>query len=246
MTRRLRLLAAALLLVVCAACQVSTEVGVRVEPNGSGTVRVAVALDQQAAQRFQDLKAQVQVDDLRRAGWEIVGPRKEGDGKTWVRASKGFATPADAGRVMDEVSGPTGPFRSFRVTRTRSLWKTQTRFRGTVDLAAGIEAFSDDDLRKRLGGSTAGVDPRELERQMGEVFARIFQIRIAAQLPGTITANAPQVVDGGAVWRPNLGERATLEADAETWNTSTIAFGAGTALVALLLLGVLFRRLLRR
>jgi hypothetical protein len=244
--RRRRLVAAVLLLVLGSACQVTTTVGVSTDADGSGVVRVAVGLDASALQRFEQLQARFEVDDLRRAGWDITGPRKESDGRTWIRAAKDFATPAEAGAVVAEVSGKGGPFQGFQVTRHRTLLRTRTNFVGTVDLAGGIERFSDDDLRSRLGGTTTGVDPKELQQQLGDVFERIFQIRVAARLPGKVSSNAPEVTDGGAVWRPKLGERVTLEAAASTWNTSTIALGGGTAFALLLLVLVLVVRLLRR
>ena len=61
-----------------------------------------------------DLAHQLRVDDLRAGGWQVVGPRKESDGLTWVRASKPFADPAEAERIVADLSGPTGPFHSFR------------------------------------------------------------------------------------------------------------------------------------
>ena len=67
-----------------------------------------------------DLAAELQVDDLRRAGWRIVGPRREADGLTWVRASHPFSTPAGARRVIAQLTGPGGPFRGFALTHTGS------------------------------------------------------------------------------------------------------------------------------
>lgn len=218
----------------------TTAVGVDAKADGSGTVRVAVALDADAARRVPNLAQDLEVDDLREAGWTITGPTREGDGQTWIRASKPFAAPEQAGRVLAEVSGTKGPFQSFTLRRSRSFLKTTTSFRGTVDLGAGLEGFGDDDLRQRLGGTSTGIDAAALERKIGEALDRVFRFRVVARLPGAVTSNAPTRADGGAAWQPKLGEKVVLEATAESWNTRTIAglAVAGVALVALAVLAL--------
>ena len=51
----------------------------------------------------------------------MTGPTKQADGYTWVRASKPFADPAQAAAVMNEVNGPDGAFRDWKVTQSSSL-----------------------------------------------------------------------------------------------------------------------------
>ena len=69
-------------------CQVTIVAGVDAKADGSGVVRAGVGLDADALHQIPDLRQQLKVDDLRKAGWTVVGPRKEGDGRTWVRATK--------------------------------------------------------------------------------------------------------------------------------------------------------------
>jgi hypothetical protein len=193
-----------------------------------------------------NLKEDLRVDDLRRAGWTIVGPRKEGDGHTWIRASKPFADPQDATRVVEQISGKNGPFTNFHLTRSRSFLTTKTSFAGTVDLSAGVEAFGDDQLRTRLGGSSIGVDPKKLEQQLGQVLDRIFTFRVQTRLPGKIDSNAPFEADQGAEWRPKLGEKVTLVATSSALNTRQVAGAVLAALALLALVVVLVVRRLRR
>ena len=247
--RRAAELAVAALAVVGAAtgCQVTTAVGVDAEKDGSGTVRVAVGLDKEAAGRVPNLARELEVNDLVDAGWTIVGPRKEDDGRTWIRASKPFDDPAGAKRVIDEISGDDGPFADFRLIRQRSFLRTKTTFTGTVDLTAGIEAFGDDQLRERLGGSSIGVDPEELSERIGTVLNRLFTFKVAVRLPGDVESNAPLEADGGAEWRPVLGEEVILRATATALDTRRVVglALAGFAVVALAAL-VLVRRARRR
>ena len=126
--RRALFAAATLALLACSACQVTIAVGVDAKQNGSGVVRAGVGLDDDALRQIPDLAQQLRVDDLKRAGWTVVGPRKESDKRTWVRATKSFANPAGAAQAMTELNGPNGPFKDFRLTRKHSFLRTKTSF----------------------------------------------------------------------------------------------------------------------
>ncbi|MBV8304939.1 MAG: hypothetical protein JOZ04_12055, partial [Acidimicrobiia bacterium] len=134
-------------------------VGVDAKQNGSGVVRAGVGLDDDALQQIPNLAQQLRVDDLERSGWTVAGPRKEADGRTWVRATKPFANPAGAATAMRELNGPDGPFKDFRLTVERSFLRTKTSFSGTVD-RVGAQGLADPKLQQQLGG--AGVDPKVL------------------------------------------------------------------------------------
>lgn len=194
-------------------------------------MRATVTLDEAAARRVPDLASQLQVDDLRDAGWAVTGPDKAEDGGVVVVARKAFRDPAGAAAAVGELSGDQGPFQGFRLTRSRSFFKTTTTFSGDVDLTAGLAGFSDADLQARLGGQPLGVDQAELERQLGAVIDKVFKVRVAVRLPGDVTANTVGEAGNGAVWTPRLGEKAGLEARAEDWNTANLA-AAAVALVA--------------
>jgi hypothetical protein len=245
---RLRLAAvAAGVVALTSGCQLTTAVGIDANRDGSGMVRVAVGLDADAARRVPNLKQDLRTDDLTKAGWTIVGPRKEDDGRTWIRASKPFDDPGDATEVITEISGVNGPFKDFHLARSRSFLTTKTEFSGTVDLKGGIEAFGDDQLRQRLGGSSIGIDTKELESRIGQVLDRIFTFRVQARLPGDVDTNAPLEADQGAEWRPKLGEAVTLVATSSALNTRQVV-GTAVAVVAVLALAILLvvRRLRHR
>lgn len=212
--------------------------------DGSGEVRATVTLDEAAARRVPDLASQLQVDDLRDAGWTVAGPDKAEDGGVVVVARKAFRDPAGAAAAVRELSGDHGPFQRFRLTRSRSFFKTTTTFSGDVDLTAGLAGFSDADLQARLGGQPLGVDQAELERQLGAVIDKVFKVRVAVRLPGDVTANTVGEAGNGAVWTPRLGEKAGLEARAEDWNTANLA-AAAVALVAAVAFAVLTTHRLR-
>jgi hypothetical protein len=227
-----RVLPAAAALLLLAGCKVDTTVAVELGAGGTGRVRAAVVLDRAAAARVPDLAEQLRADDLRAAGWQVEGPERTDAGGVRIQAVKRFRTPAEASRVVEELTGPSGPFRDFRLRRVRSFVRTDTAFSGVVDLGSGIEGFGDDDLRKLLGGSALGLDPAELEEQLGTPLPEVFTFEVTARLPG----------GDPVVWHPRLGERIELSAAAEQWNVRGVVSAAVSAAAAVALLVILLRR----
>lgn len=236
-SRYTRVLVAGLALVLLAGCRADVTVAVRATAEGGGVVSATVSLDEEAAAQVPDLAEQLRVSDLEAAGWRIEGPVPAAGGRTEVRAVKGFGSPAEATRVIEELSGAGGPFASLRLTRSRSFLKTRTTLAGRVDLTGGLEAFSDEALKEKLGGLPLGVDLAQLEAQLGQPLADSFGFRLTADLPGEVKANA-----AGATWSTRLGDVTPVKASAEQWNLSTLAFGAVSVLSGATLLGVLLRR----
>jgi hypothetical protein len=226
---KLTLAAAALALLVCSACQVTIAVGVDAKQNGSGLVRAGVGLDADALRQIPDLAQQLRVDDLKRAGWTVVGPRKESDDRTWVRATKPFANPAGAAKAMTELNGPNGPFKGFHLTRKHSFLRTKTSFSGTVD-RVGARGLADSQLQQQLGGS--GVDPAVLQQQLDQIVNRTVRVEVVLHLPGSISSNAPTDVSGGVVWRPKASEQAHLTASSTARDLRPIIFGALAVVLA--------------
>jgi hypothetical protein len=232
--------------VLAAACQVEVGVGVTVEHDGTGEVRVAVALDEEVAAQAPRLADQLEVDDLTGAGWTVTGPTVERDGRTWVRASRPFASPDEAAALLDQIGGPNGAFHDFRIERSRTFWAEHWHLVGGVDLTAGLAGFSDDALRERLDGASFGFTDDELVRRAGQPLDRAVRFRVDAELPGAVTSNGPVDVDGRAVWLPVLGEETALDArsralDGRRAAAFTVAAMAGVA--ALVIVG---RRLANR
>ncbi|HSH59391.1 MAG TPA: hypothetical protein VK988_07075, partial [Acidimicrobiales bacterium] len=187
----------------------------------------------EAAAQVPDLAQDLRLDDLDAAGWEVEGPSRNGDGEVRVEAVKAFTTPAGAGRAVEELSGPKGPFRDFRLRVDRSFLETRTSVDGTVDLSRGLEGFSDEVLAQRLG-SPLGVDLATVERQLGRPLPEMFRVTVGARLPG----EAPTVVS------PELGQRAELAASARRLNVERIATAALAVVTGLALIAVLLGRLL--
>lgn len=231
---RSRLLALlALVLVVAAGCQVRTEVAVDVGEDGAGTISVSVGLDDDAVSQVPDLASELRLDDLGATGWEISGPAEEADGLSWIRATKRFGTPEEAGSVLAEIAGDDGPFQDFEVTRSRSFAKTSYGFSGSVDFSKGLESFGDEALAAELDGQPLGESVAAIEERIGTVIDDAFTFRVAVRLPGSVDSNAPTHASNGAVWEPRLSEaRAiSLTASSEVTRTSSLVL-TGVAVVA--------------
>ncbi len=213
---RLRVLLAGAAIVLLGGCRADVTVAVRAAAEGGGDVSATVSLDKEAAEQVPDLAGQLKVEDLKAAGWRIEGPTPAAGGRTELRAIKAFASPAEATRLFQELTGPTGPFASLRLTRDRSLLKTRTSLTGTVDLAGGLEVFSDEVAREKLGGLPLGIEPARLEAELGRPLADVFGFRLTADLPGDIEGG------GSGVWEVRLGQATAVNASAEQWNLTTV------------------------
>lgn len=240
MRRRLLPLVVALLAWATGACQVSLTAGVDVGRDGSGRVVAGVGLDDEAVSEVGDLATALRLDDVRAAGWQVEAPRKEGDGLTWVRAAKPFTAPEQVPAIVAELNGPTGPFRDFTLTRSKSLTRTKTTFTGTVDLAAGLRGLVDPELTAALGDVDLGLDPDGLRTRFGDR----LKVQATAGLPGEMTTNAPAREGGRALWPASLGETVRLEASSHAFRVDPrLPIAAGAALLlAVTLLAVLLRR----
>jgi uncharacterized protein len=244
------LLLGGLVALTATACQVRTTVAIDVAKDGSGTVTVAMGLDADALGRVPDLNDDgrsttadltglVRTDDLAAAGWHVTGPAGSADdGFVWIRATKPFGTPEEAGQVLAEVAGGDGPLRDLRVDRHDSFGRTRFTFEGTADLSGGLEAFGDEGLAAALEGEVLGQDPSALETELGQPLSEMFSLEVSADLPG----------DSKAAWMPQLGgEPVDLAATGtvrDWWvlALTAVAVACGLALVAVVAVGLIRRR----
>jgi hypothetical protein len=213
------------------ACQVDTTVDITVNDDGSGRVTVTAVLDEEAAQKVPDLDQSLLLDDVREAGWRVVGPDRTAAGGWRVSASKPFADPSQLQAVMSELGGAGGPFRDFTLTRDDAFAKTTYSLEGTVDLSGGIDAFGDDALRAALGGTTTGRTPEQLAAEAGRPLPEALRFTVRTHLPG----------GGAEEWNPVLGQPAQqIDASSSSRRPRAWLFGFAAALAAAGFLGTLY------
>jgi hypothetical protein len=123
------------------------------------------------------------VDDLRAGGWDVQAPSRE-NGTTSIRAVKPFATPAEGSAILDELTGPDGPFRDFELRIDEGVLRTEHAVTGTVDLTGGPHAFGDDELRAALGGDPFGDTVARIEQEENRPVADMVSFRVTVDVPG--------------------------------------------------------------
>ena len=221
----------AVVVLVAGGCRIQVDVGVDVDVDGSGGVRVAVAFDEEALRQVDDLSGQLVLDDLEAAGWTVEPPTEQPDGGTVVAAGKPFATASELAQVMEELGGAGGPFRNFTVARETGVLTTTYTLEGEVDLTAGVEGFSDEDLRQRLQGSGFGLDRASLERETGTPLEQLFDVWVTADLPS-----------GGAEFRAPVGERTIVEATSRQLHAERVVWFSVAAVSVLALVVIVLLR----
>jgi hypothetical protein len=241
------ILLVALLAMVATACQVESTATIRVEPDGAGTVAVAVVLDAEATRRLGDPSTALALDDLAQAGWSVDEPVAV-DGGLELRAERSFASPDDLPAVLAEVGGVDGVFRDVELRVVDGFSRTDYEFAAGVELTGSPEQFSDADLRSVLGDLALGRTPDQLAFEgAGDPDAMRLVVRV--ELPGDELETSGRVRDGAAEWSfPVTGGEptsATLSAATSTGSSRTwILAGAGAAMLvaAAVLAAVAVRR----
>lgn len=193
-TRAVALVAACILL---GACRVDTDISLKVDPNGSGTVSVTVTADAAVVAAAPSLKTDVRADDLVAAGWQTDGPDETDDGGLTVTFSHRFSTPAEATVLLGQVNGARGPLKNLVLERTGKDSNSTFTLSGTLEVNGGLEAFADDAAIKLLDGAPYADQVRNSGLDLGKIVA----IRFAADMPGKVLTTTGTVDGGTLTWR---------------------------------------------
>ena len=129
------------------------NVGIDVGEDGSGTVTVAIGVDDDLLSRVPGAADRVHLDDLKAAGWEVTGPAKEADDNTWVHLSHPFANPTEMKELLAEINGAGGPLGAFGLEVQRRVGREDMGADGEAGLTGGIAGFVDPDLAAAFGAS---------------------------------------------------------------------------------------------
>ncbi len=223
----LRRIAVVVAMLWVSACQVATEVTVTVAEDGSGTVDVEVGLDDEALGRVGEPEQLFATADLVESGWIVSAPTLDDDGFTRVRASRDFASTAEAEQLLAQVDGAVGVFDEISLVRSDSFTTTTFTFDGVVDLSGGLAVFSDPELAASLDGEPLGESVEAIEERFGAPLPELFSMVIAVDLPG-------EQADGTVSrWVPTLGgDPVVMEATSEiTDRTPLVWVGIAVASV---------------
>jgi len=238
--RTLRLLLVALVALIASACQVDAVIDVVVTEDGSGTVTLTAAFDEEIVEAAPELLDGLRTDDLAASGWTVDGPRRaESGGSVIVSANKAFLSPDDLAGVLDEIAGENTLFSDFEVERTRSFARTTYDVTGQIDPQISLAEFGDSGITG-LVGNPLGLSLAELAAAANRPLEETVNLTFTITLPDTVTANGADVEGRVASWQ--LSPQDPLPTDIEV--SSSIEdrlprVWAAVALVALALLGTL-------
>jgi hypothetical protein len=204
------------------ACQMNVKVDTVVNDDGSGTVTVAVGLDDKALTHLGNPDTEVQVDDLKATGWKVDPAAKGADGFTWLRATKSFANPNELNAILQQLTLGRGAFHDFKLSKDESLTSTTWTFTGTVDLTKGLEQFGDADLAGALNGDPLGGIVPVIEKEEGKPATQMIALDMTVKLPNadakdfkpTFADPAPTQINAQAVQAKPV---VPLPTDGESW-----------------------------
>ncbi len=149
-----------MLVVLCVAlvtgCQTETAVVVDVAADGSGAVTVTVTLDAEASDAVGDLSEVVELADVRKAGWRVVGPEDVKGGGSKLSVTRPFENVDQANAILAGLTGPDGPMRNFELVRSSTFASTKISAKGALDLSKGLATFDETELSKSLDGAKVG------------------------------------------------------------------------------------------
>jgi hypothetical protein len=239
-----RLLVVVVAGVLLAGCKVDTTLTIDVHEDGSGSVRVRVALDAEAVQNAQAgggmLEDRVRLGDLQAAGWTVTPWRRAPDGSATVSLRKNFGNAGDLAGVVAELSGKNGPLPRVALERNRGFLSTEYKITGDADLSRLTAGIADDpEVLAQLTGQR--VDLAQIDQRLAQQINDAFRLRIRFVFPG---GDVTEV-------QPEPGEKVSLATSTSQFDTTrALLLGGGVVLgalgVVLFVHGELRRRRQRR
>jgi hypothetical protein len=224
-----RLLVVVVACVLLAGCKVDTTLTIDVHDDGSGSVRVRLALDADAVQNAQAgggmLEDRVRLGDLEAAGWTVTPWRRAPDGSATVSLRKSFANAGDLAGVVAELSGKDGPLQGVTLERNRGFLSTDYKITGDADLSRLTAGIADDpEVVAQLTGQR--VDVAQIDQRLAQQINDAFRLRIRFVFPGGDVAEV----------KPEPGKKVSLATSTSQFDTTRALLLAGA--VALGVLGV--------
>jgi hypothetical protein len=234
-----RLLIVVVACVLLAGCKVDTTLTINVHDDGSGSVRVRVALDADAVQNAQAgggmLEDRVRLGDLQAAGWTVTPWRRAPDGSATVSLRKNFANARDLAGVIAELSGKDGPLRGVTLERNRGFLSTEYKVTGDADLSGLTAGIADDpEVVAQLTGQR--VDVAQIDQRLARQINDAFRLRIRFVFPG---GDVTEV-------RPEPGKKVSLATSTSQFDTTRALLLAGAVVLGALGVVLLVRGELRR
>jgi uncharacterized protein YcfL len=233
-----RLLVVVVACLLLAGCKVDTTLTIDVHDDGSGSVRVRLALDADAVQNAQAgggmLEDRVRLGDLQAAGWRVTPWRRAQDGSATVSLRKNFANAGDLAGVVAELSGKDGPLQGVTLERNRGFLSTEYKIKGVADLSRLTAGIADDpEVLAQLTGQR--VDLAQIDQRLAQQINDAFRLRIRFVFPG---GDVTEV-------KPEPGKKVSLATSTSQFDTTRALLLAGAVVLGTLGVVLLVRGELR-
>jgi hypothetical protein len=222
-----RLLVPVLACLLLAGCKVDTLVTIDVHDDGSGTVRIRVALDADAVQNAEagggKLEDRVRLGDLQAAGWTVSPWKRAPNGSATLAVQKGFANAGELAALFTELNGKDGPVRGVSLERDRGFLFTEYKLTGSADLSQVTAAVaSDPELVAQLTGQR--VDLGQIDQHLSQQIRDAFHLRIRLRLPGGDTKE----------FAPAPGKKVSLDTSISQFDSTRALLLLGTVVLGAL------------
>lgn len=194
-----------------AACQVETKVDVTVDSNGSGEVLVSVTMDGGDVVSAVDIMSNLEIGDMKDAGWAVADVEALDNEKARVKASKKFESVEQLQMILHELAGVNTIFSNVELTREHVFARSDWYFKADINPSPSLEIFSDTNLAAILDGAFFGrpIDDIQAKLDSGE-----YRLKLAFSLTLPADLNAPEV--------PAVDTLGTDALSADTLGTDTL------------------------
>jgi hypothetical protein len=219
-------------------CQTNVDVAIKQNLDGTGEVKVSLALDAEAARQAGDLKRTLRVADLESAGWRLIGPTTdETTGGMTFSAAKSFRNPGEATLALNQLTGSDGPFGQLVVDRSRTPVRISSSVQGDLDFTKGYDVFGDEVIAQTMQStSPLGNDPVVFSDRFGAPIEQLLPITLTVELPGALPEKIALVP----------GQIVKVDVGSATWNTRILAPLAALGIGSVSLVGLVVRARRRR
>ena len=222
MRRVLVFLVAALVL---SACRIDSTVTLKVQPDGSGVITLAVVADAAVVKAAPGLAADLRLDDAAAAGWTVDGPKPTDGGGLQVTLTHPFTTVQEATALLQSINGSGGPLHDVTLGHSVTAADITTTLTGKIRVDGGLDAFADPDVLSAIGGTPYANAIASADLKPTDVVTFTF----VADLPGDITANAGSGPAGTTPTNPRSWSVPIDGTAADLATTAVIAQGSGSS-----------------
>lgn len=178
-------------------CRVDQSVSLAVKPNGAGTVTVVVTADKDIVTKAPSLAQDIRTDDLKKAGWDVIGPTKTKSGGLTITLTHDFDTPTEATAILKQVSEERGPLHDVVLTRSGKDTNSTWTLAGRLEVTGGLNSFIDDAGLELLDVSPYAAEVSEAGLDLGDAVGITF----TAELPGEVDATTGIQKDNAITWQ---------------------------------------------